>query len=229
MINYETIWRDFKWDIPKTFNFAVDVVDFWAKDTDRPALIWTNDAGDARHFTYAEISRQTKQFAALLAARGASKGDRVLIMLPRRPEWQIAMVGCLRMGAIPVPCITMLTASDVAYRINHTDAQAAVTTFDNIEKIPTQRLLKARLSVGGAAENWLDFSTAIAAEAADFAAPEVAADDPAVLYYTSGSTARPKGVMHAARGLYTWRVSAQYWANPRRQRHHVVHRRHRLE
>ncbi len=211
MIDYETTWQDFKWQIPDTFNFAVDVVDRWAEDADRLALIWTDEHGNERRFTYAEISRRTKQVAALLARHGVGKGDRVLIMLPRRSEWQIAMVGCLRLGAVPVPCITMLTAADVTYRIDHADAQAVVTTFDNINKIPAERPFKARLSVGGATEGWLDFDAAVAAETADFAAPEVAADDPAILYYTSGSTAKPKGVMHAARGLYTWRVSDQYW------------------
>ncbi len=211
MTDYETLWRDFKWQIPETFNFAVDVVDHWAEDADRLALIWTDGGGRERRFTYAEISRRTKQVAALLARHGVGKGDRVLIMLPRRPEWQIAMVGCLRLGAVPVPCITMLTAADVAYRIDHADAQAVVTSFDNINKISAERPFKARLSVGGAAQGWLDFDAAVAAETADFAAPEIAADDPAILYYTSGSTAKPKGVMHAARGLYTWRVSAEYW------------------
>lgn len=211
MTDYDTTWRDFQWAVPETFNFAVDVVDHWAKDADRLALIWTDDAADERRFTYVEISRRSKQVAALLARHGVGKGERVLIMLPRRPEWQIAMVGCLRLGAVPVPCITMLTAADVAYRIDHADAQAVVTTADNIHKMPAERPFKARLSVGGAAEGWLDFDAAAAAETADFAAPEIAAEDPAILYYTSGSTAEPKGVMHAARGLYTWRVSAWYW------------------
>ena len=210
MPDYESAHRDFKWDIPETFNFGTDVVDQWAADPDRLALIWCNREGAEARYTYADMARLTSQFANLVTARGVRKGDRVVVMLPRIPAWQIAMVGCLKVGLVPIPCVTMLTASDIAYRIEDANAVAVVTTAGNTDKIADGYDLKARISVGGGA-GWLDFNTALGEQPDTFDAPRVAAEDPGILYYTSGSTGKPKGVLHASRAIFTWRVSAWYW------------------
>ena len=210
MPDYESAHQDFKWDIPETFNFGTDVVDQWAADPDRLALVWCNRAGAEARYTYADMARLTSQFANLMTARGVRKGDRVLVMLPRIPAWQIAMVGCLKMGLVPIPCVTMLTASDIAYRIKDASAVAVVTTAENTDKIADGYDLKARISVGGGAE-WLDFESALDEQPDNFDPPRIAAEDPAILYYTSGSTGKPKGVLHASRAIFTWRVSAWYW------------------
>ena len=131
MPDYESAHRHFKWEIPETFNFGTDVVDQWATNPDQLALIWCNHEGAEARFTYADIARLASQFANLMTASGVYKGDRVLVMLPRIPAWQIAMVGCLKMGLVPIPCITMLTASDIAYRIKDAQAVAVVTTVEN--------------------------------------------------------------------------------------------------
>jgi len=215
MPDYETAHRDFRWEIPECFNFAVDVVDKWAEDPAKPALIWCNEAGDERRLTFAEVSELTQRFANLLAAHGVTKGDTVIVMLPRIPAWQIAMVGCLRMGAIPIPGVTMLTEGDLAYRIQHADAKAVVTTHDNVHKFDAGHGFKALVSVGGGPESdrgpWIDFDAGLAAQPPTFEAPVIHAEDPAILYYTSGSTGKPKGVLHASRAIFTWRVSAWYW------------------
>ena len=123
--------------MPERFNFARDVVDHWASAEGKPALLWCDDAGRERRFTFADIARASCRFANLLAAHGVGKGDRVVVMLPRLPEWQIAMVGTLRAGAIPIPCIDMLTAKDIGYRVAHSGAVAAVTTAANTAKFST--------------------------------------------------------------------------------------------
>ncbi|MEO0730835.1 MAG: AMP-binding protein [Pseudomonadota bacterium] len=114
---WEETHANFQVTLPTTFNFGRDVVDAWAKS--RPAshcLIWQNDREQKRSFTWSEMSELTNRCAAALSALGVRKGDRVIVMLPRIPEWQIAMVGCFKLGAIPIPCIEMLTAKDIAYR-----------------------------------------------------------------------------------------------------------------
>jgi acyl-coenzyme A synthetase/AMP-(fatty) acid ligase len=211
MHDYAMAHRDFCWDIPDTFNFAVDVVDQWAADPDKLALIWCNEAGDEQRFTFAEISRLSRQFANLLKTQGVAKGDTVIVMLPRIPAWQIVMTGCLRMGAIPIPGVTMLTESDLDYRIDHAEVAAVVTTSDNIHKFAPSHNFKARVSVGGGNEAWIDFETALTHQSESFIAPVIKAEDPAILYYTSGSTGKPKGVLHASRAIFSWRVSAWYW------------------
>lgn len=211
MQDYEAAHRDFRWDVPATFNFATDVVDKWAADPEKPALTWCNADGDGERYTFADISRLSRQFANALAARGIAKGDTVIVMLPRIPVWQIVMVGCMRMGAVPVPGVTMLTANDLAYRVDHAAAKAVVTTAENTGKFDGFEGLIARFSVGGGPLPWVAFDAALAEQSDDFVAPEIADEDPAILYYTSGSTGKPKGVLHAARAIFAWRVSAWYW------------------
>jgi acyl-coenzyme A synthetase/AMP-(fatty) acid ligase len=214
MTDYAATARDFRWAVPERFNFARDVVDHWAADPAKPALLWCDDAGRERRFTFEAIARASCRFANLLAAHGVGRGDRVVIMLPRLPEWQIAMVGTLRAGAIPIPCIDMLTAKDVAYRVGHSGAVAAVTTAANTAKFADAARFRLRVAIG-AADGWLELDRALAGQSDAFAAVALAADEPAIMYYTSGSTGNPKGVTHAARAIWAWRVSAWYWLDLR--------------
>jgi acyl-coenzyme A synthetase/AMP-(fatty) acid ligase len=209
MRDYDETYRAFRLEVPTHFNFGGDVVDRWAKESDHLALIWCDEAGAERRFTFSEISRLSSQCANLFASLGLHRGDRILIMLPRLPEWQIAMVGALKLGAIPIPCIDMLTEGDVAYRIAHSGARGAVTMAASVAKF-TGAKLPTRVSIG-AADGWIEFNAGITNQPDDFAPVPLAAEEPAIIYYTSGSTGKPKGVTHAARALFAWRISAWYW------------------
>ncbi len=200
MADYAATCRSFRWEVPEHFNFGADVVDAWAADAAKPALTWCDAEGHERRLTFAEVARLSNRFANLLRGHGVGKGDRVIVMLPRIPEWQIAMVGCAKLGAVPVPCVTMLTEGDIAYRASHSEAVAAVTTRENVHKFHGEPDLRCRVSVGGGG-GWLDFADAMGGVSDAFDAVSMAREDPAILYYTSGSTGEPKGAMHAARGL----------------------------
>lgn len=211
MPTYDAARRAFRWEVPETFNFGGDVVDAWARDRpDHLALIWCDDEGHDRRLTYADVARSSSRVANALAEAGVGKGDRVIVMLPRIPEWQIAMVGCLKLGAVPIPCIDMLTERDIAYRLTNSDAIAAITTAANTSKFASAPDLLGRFAVGGS-EGWRDLDVALAAASDSFEPVAVGADEPAIMYYTSGSTGYPKGVLHGARALFAWRVSAWYW------------------
>ncbi len=200
----------FEWDVPDTFNFSADVVDRWAADPARLALITVDDAGAERRYTYAEIAQAASRLANLLAGHGVRQGDRVIVMLPRIAEWQIAMVAATRMGAVPIPCITMLTASDLAYRVEHSNATAVICPTDDCAKFDDLDALTVRVAVGDAPDGWISFTAADECSS-EFEPATVAAEDPAILYYTSGSTGSPKGVTHPSRSLWAWSNSAVHW------------------
>ncbi|WP_417728491.1 acyl-CoA synthetase [Roseovarius sp.] len=210
----ETPFADFDWQIPHRFNFATDVVDRWAEERDGPCLIWEDASGARRDFSYDDMSRLTKRVGHALQAAGISKGDRVLVVLPRIPEWQIAMVAALRIGAVPIPCIEMLTAAEIRYRADHSGAQAVICRAGHADRIEAGLgRVPLRFSVGPR-DGWDDI-TAFYDRPDEAEDALVMAEDPVLLYYTSGSTGYPKGVLHAARGLYAWRYSARHWLDVR--------------
>lgn len=209
MQDYADTARRFALSLPKSFNFGRDVVDRQAEESDKAALIWCNEAGAERRFSFSDIKRRTNQLAHLLVQQGLCKGDRILILMPRLPEWQISMVACMKIGAIPIPCIEMLTLKDIAYRVADSGARAAITTVANISKFD-RNLLRTCVLIGGAADGWTQFADADR-QPEDFECAEMQLEDPALLYYTSGSSGNPKGVLHAARALYAWRLSAAWW------------------
>ena len=120
-MSYEQIRREFRWQVPAQFNFAADVVDRWAQDPAKLALLWCDAAGREQRFTFARVAELSRRAGSLLRASGLKQGDRCIVMLPRLPQWQLAMLGCLRVGVIPVPCIDMLTAGDLRYRAEHSE------------------------------------------------------------------------------------------------------------
>ena len=208
-MSYDEICRRFRWELPESFNFAADVVDAWAQDPDKLALLWCDEAGREERYTFRDIAERSKRAGSLLRASGLAKGDRCIVMLPRLPQWHIAMLGCLRVGVIPIPCIDMLTAKDVRYRVEHSGAKGVITTAPNAGKFNGLNL-KSRISVGKTS-GWLDFGKALD-EADPLCKPEkIGLEDPVAIYYTSGSSGNPKGVTHAARALYVWRYSSLYW------------------
>ena len=213
MTDYAATRRDFGWELPEQFNFGVDVVDTLAADPAREALIWCNADGEERRLSFADIARSSDRLANGLAAGGIAKGDRVVVMLPRIPDWQIAMIACLKLGAVAVPCIEMLTARDVIYRVQHSEARGIITTPANADKIATGcDTLVLRIAVGDAPPGcWQSYARVMEDSPADFQAASVALDDPTVIYYTSGTTGAPKGVVHGAGALFAWRYTARYW------------------
>ena len=208
---YADLVGEFRWDIPETFNFGVDVVDAWAAERDGLAIVWENAAGAEISYRFSDIARLSDQLAQSLRCLGVRKGDRVIVMLPRIPEWQIAMIACLKLGAVVIPCIEMLTPRDIEYRVRNSEAKAAICRAEQIGKFADiVDQVPVRVAIGGA-PGWLDWQQVIASGTGSFSPEIVAAEDPAIMYYTSGSTGHPKGVLHASRGLYAWRMAAFYW------------------
>jgi len=209
--DYPAVRAAYRQTLPTTFNFACDVVDAWAADPDHQALIWADAAGDERRFSYADIGAWSSRVARLLGDAGLERGDRVIVMLPRIPEWQVAITAAMRIGAVPIPCITMLTADDLAYRCEDAEAAAVITTSAEAGKFANIDGPAIRIVVDAdAPDGWRSITAADALSDEPFGVA-LSPHEPAILYYTSGSTGGPKAVLHSAAAIYLWRISAEYW------------------
>lgn len=194
------------------FNFATDVFDRWAKKRPEATALWWLDEGrvQERRFSFAELSELSRRAARSFGKSGIVAGALVMLMLPRVPEWWIAMLGLIRMGAVPVPCTTQLTEHDLAYRIKEGEIHAVLTDRGGMTKLPNfQGIVWV---VGGAREGERCFEEALRDSAQDFTAPRTRADAPGLIYFTSSTAGRPKMVLHsqASYGL-GHEVTGQHW------------------
>ena len=142
---------------PLHFNFAADVIDRWAQERPEAPALWCVDATTRaeQKFNFSQLAALSCQAAGLLRSSGVRRGDRVLIMLPRVPQWWIGMLGLIRLGAVPVPGTLLLTARDVAYRLGSARISAVVTDQEGVAKVGGFEGI--RLLVGGERPGWIDF------------------------------------------------------------------------
>src|SRR5689334_6167198 len=173
--------------VPERFNFVADTFERWRSD--RLAILWLDDAGGERRYSWSELSADVDRVANILRLHGVRKGDRVFIQVGRVPEWWQTMLACLKIGAIAMPGTVMLTPKDIGYRISLSEPVAVVTEaayaprFDEVrDKAPS---VTAYLSIGAAGGRWSDLR-AERERATGTAKPEpTLASDPALLYFTS--------------------------------------------
>ena len=136
MSSYDETYKNFRIDVPENFNFGFDVIDAWAhKDRNKLAMIWVNQDGVEVKFTFWDLMRLSNQIANIMIKYGVNKGDRVLIMLPRVPEWWTFTLALIKRGAVYCPAPTMLTPQDLKYRINIADIKMVITSQEHAEKI----------------------------------------------------------------------------------------------
>src|SRR5436309_8634650 len=177
--------------VPEHFNFVTDMFERWRSD--RLAILWLDDAGGERRFSWSELSSSVDRVANVLRAHGVRRGDRVFIQVGRVPEWWQTMLACLKIGAVAMPGTVMLTSRDIAYRISLSEPVAVVTQsqyasrFDEVRD--RSRSVKAYLAVGGpAGAGWSDLREERDRASVDAKAEPTLASDPAILFFTSGTT-----------------------------------------
>jgi AMP-binding enzyme len=157
------------------------------------------DGGDARRFSFADLAASSNRAARFLGSLGLGKGDPVFVMLPRIPEWYDVVLGCIKLGAVPMPGTTLLTARDIDYRLERAGARVAVTDPEGADKVDQAakrmgvdltRILVRSQEAGGPSSGWASWEDGL--ESASDQPPAVEptrSDDPILVYFTSGTVA----------------------------------------
>jgi acetyl-CoA synthetase len=191
--------------IPENFNFAYDVMDAWAEEQpDKTALIWVDDWGHERTFTYAQLKEDTDQAASYFTQLGIGHDDKVMLILKRRYEWWIAILALHKIGAVAIPATHMLTAHDIVYRNNRASIKAIICVGDEyvLKQVEGSEKdspsLKVKVSIGpDVPEGFHDWHKEIDS-APKFQKPEHVNtnEDTMIMYFTSGTSGEPKMVAH---------------------------------
>ncbi len=222
MTDYEAERRSFQLDVPEYFNFAADVIDKYAQHPDKEAMLWISQHGEERHLSFAHFSDASRRAANAFSALGIGKGDPVLVMMPRIPEWWETILGLMRLGAIPIPCTTLLTPKDIQFRSDIAEAVAIITDhegaakFDQVRKdCPTVKFAiladEANVDTAGR-EGWTDYHQIASEASSEFTGPKTRSDDPCLVYFTSGTVGYPKMVLHTHASYPIGHIiTGKYW------------------
>ncbi|XP_043350252.1 acyl-coenzyme A synthetase ACSM4, mitochondrial-like isoform X3 [Dermochelys coriacea] len=197
-------------ELPEHFNFASDVLDKWSqmeKNGERassiPALWWVGDQGNEVRWGFEELGFLSRKAANVLSdACGLKKEDRVIVMLPRIPEWWLITVGCMRTGIIYIPATIQLTANDILYRLQASKAKCIITNdtlAPAVDSVVSKcQFLKTRLMVSeGSRDGWMDFKELLKAARGDHDTVKTKSQEAMTVYFTSGTTGYPKMVEHS--------------------------------
>lgn len=215
--DYAAARDGFSWPAPGEFNFALEWFDVVAGETpDRPAVQIVSADLSIRSWSYGELSSRSDQVAAWLTGLGIGRGDHVIVMLGNTIELWEVMLAITKVGAVSIPTSTLLSASDLAYRVEHGRARAIVTLGGLAERIAGIDPAVLRIGVGDSAPaDWVRFDESTGAPTTfepDAATP---ADDTALLYFTSGTTSRPKLVQHTHVSYPIGHLSTMWWLGVR--------------
>jgi acetyl-CoA synthetase len=216
--NYPALYQQFRWHVPKVFNIAEVCCARWASDKARIAVHYEDESGHTSTLSYAAMQIQANRMSNVLRNLGVRRGERIAIILPQRPETAIAHMACFQLGAVAVPLSAAFGPDALACRLHHSDAVVAIvdeTAMVNLTEARTRcpSLLHV-IAVDCDGPVTLDWFAEIAAANGGFQPVKTLATDPAILIYTSGTTAAAKGVLlpHAAIiGNLTGFVASQNW------------------
>jgi acetyl-CoA synthetase len=212
--DYAGAYAGFRWPDPVPFNWAIDWFDRLGADpavADRPALIIADTAAETKtRATFAQLARKSNQVANWLRSLGVNRGDRVLLPLGNiAPLWEV-MLASIKLGAVVIPATTLLPEADLADRIKRGNVKAVVTSADQVTKFRGKEGI-LKVVVGDTSEpGWHKYDPSAASTTFE-PDRQTMPDDPLLLYFTSGTTAKPKLVLHSYRSYPVGHLSTMFW------------------
>ena len=197
---YREIRAGFRWRVPEKFNIGWDCCGRWAEDRSRFAMYCEDEEGVTSAWTYWDLQQRANRLSNALSGLGVSRGDRVAIILPQRPETAIAHVACYQMGAVAMPLSILFGPEALQYRIDNSESAVAIADSAGLANLwPIRRELPSLrhvIGVGGAAETGVHgWDRLLGAASSGFTCTATGANEPALLIYTSGTTGPPKGAL----------------------------------
>jgi acetyl-CoA synthetase len=214
------VLKTFRGTVPEDFNFAYDVVDrLAAEEPDRRAMVWCNDKGEEKVFTFADLSRYSNQAANLLRSHGVKKGDFVMLVLKRHYQFWFAVLALHKLGAVGVPATNLLTVKDYEYRFNaagvtHILCTAEEDVTDRVdEACKAYPHIQSKMVARGDKPGWVNFDEELTKQPETLERVPNSADDMLLLYFTSGTTGYPKMVTHSHAYPVAHIVTAKFWHN----------------
>jgi len=203
--SYEELRAEFRYEIPPRFNLGQDALD--AQRPDALALIYEGPSGDVQRYTFGQLTKLSNRFANALVHLGIARGDRVGILLGQRPETALSHVTLYRMGAIAVPLFTQFGTEALAWRLGNSGAKIVITDGANVakvreirERLPELQAIIVTDPDGDAGDH--EFWSLLERGADSFTPVDTAAEDPALIIFTSGTTGPAKGALHAHRVMW---------------------------
>lgn len=212
--DYAKADAEFAWPTFAEFNWALDWFDRIAAEehnAQRPALWIVEEDGSENRWTFPELSRRSNQVANWLREHGVRRGDRLILMLGNQVELWETILACCKLGAVIIPASTLLGAADLRDRVERGRARHVVVRDVDVEKFADVPGEYTRIAVGERTDGWVRFADAYEAEATFTPDGPTRADDPLLLYFTSGTTAQPKLVQHTHTSYPVGHLSTMYW------------------
>jgi acetyl-CoA synthetase len=210
-LDYDTAYRDFRRPELDRFNWALDFFDHQARDNHAPALWVVEEDGGERKISFADMAARSSQVAEYLRNLGVQRGERVLLMLPNRVElWEIMLAG-IKLGAVLVPTTMALAGDDLADRLERGQVSHVIAQASEAHKFEALAGSYTRIAVGGAPAGWHDYADSENVASVFVPEGETRALDPLLLYFTSGTTAKPKLVLHTQQSYPVGHLSTMYW------------------
>lgn len=210
---------DFQPVYDKDFNFAYDVIDEIAKkEPNRRAMQWCDDQGNEKEFSFEYFSKQSNRAANMFVSLGVKRGDTIVLILKRHHQFWSALLGLHKIGAVAIPATNLLTKKDLVYRFEAAHVKGILCTTDgdvleHANEAFKECAVDIKVSVKDKAEGWVNFDQEIEKYSDKFDRSITSANDPMLLYFTSGTTGMPKMVWHDFTYPLAHIVTAKYWHN----------------